>query len=90
METPTGHDRKGTVCLYEFLGQIFFMYAVIVGAGSGSDFAGIVGPLTLFAIVNIYGGVSGGHFNPAVTIGVFVREEKKSENFLFMIMIICS
>lgn len=90
METPTGHDRKGLVCFYEFLGQIFFMYIVLVGGGSGSDAWGISGPLVLFAIVNIFGGVSGGHFNPAVTLGVYVREAKWAENFIFMIMIIAS
>lgn len=90
METPTGHDRKGLVCFYEFLGQILFMYIVLVGGGSGSDTWGISGPLALFAIVNIFGGVSGGHFNPAVTLGVYVREAKWAENFIFMIMIIAS
>jgi len=90
METPTGHDRKALVCFYEFLGQIFFMYIVLVSGGSGSDQWGIAGPLALFAIVMIFGGVSGGHFNPAVTLGVYVREAKWAGNFLFMIMIIAS
>lgn len=80
----------GLVCLYEFMGQIFFMYAVLVSGGSGSDYAGIVGPLALFAIASIFGGVSGGHFNPAVTIGVYFREAKYAENFIFLIMIVAS
>ena len=90
METDRGHDRKALVCLFEFLGNIFFMYAATVSGGSGSDTWGIAGPLALFAVINIFGGVSGGHFNPAVTIGVYVREAKWAENFLFMIMIIIS
>ena len=90
METARGHERKGLVCLYEFLGQIFFMYAVLVSGGSGSDTWGIAGPLALFAIVSIFGSVSGGHFNPAVTLGVFVREGHYAENFLFMVVIIAS
>ena len=91
METDQGHSRKGLVCLYEFMGQVFFMYAVLVSGGSGSDTWGITGPLALFAIVNIWGGVSGGHFNPAVTLGVFVRErESFGENFCFMVSIIIS
>jgi len=90
METAKGHDRKMTVCLYEFLGQIFFMYAVLVSGGSGSDTWGITGPLALFAIVNIFGGISGGHFNPAVTLGVYVREAKWAHNFIFLVMIIAS
>ena len=90
METPRGHDRKFLVCFYEFLGQIFFMYAVLVAGGSGSDTWGIAGPLALFAVASIFGAVSGGHFNPAVTLGVYVREKRYAENFLFMIMIIAS
>ena len=90
METPTGHDRKGLVCIYEFLGQIFFMYIALVSGGTGGDTYGIAAPLALFAIVNIFGGVSGGHFNPAVTLGVYVREAKWAHNFIFMLMIIAS
>ena len=90
METDRGHDRKFLVCLFEFMGNIFFMYAATVSGGSGSDTWGIAGPLALFAIINIFGGVSGGHFNPAVTLGVYIREAKWAENFLFTIMIIAS
>jgi len=91
METARGHDRKFLVCLFEFLGQIFFMYAATVSGGSHSDSSwGIAGPLALFAIINIFGGISGGHFNPAVTMGVYVREAKWAENFIFLILIIAS
>ena len=89
METPTGHDRKALVCSYEFLGQIFFMYIAIV-SGGGSDTWGIAGPLALFAIINIFGEISGGHFNPAVTLGVYIREAKWGRNIIFMFMIIAS
>lgn len=90
METPRGHSRMGLVCLCEFTGQIFFMYAVLVAGGTMSDYGGIVGPLALFAIASIFGGISGGHFNPAVTLGVYFREAKYAENFIFMVMIIAS
>ena len=90
METPKGHDRKFLVCLFEFLGQIFFMYCATVAGCSGSDWAGIAGPLALFAVINVFGSVSGGHFNPAVTLGVYVREAKWVENFFFCIFIIAS
>ena len=90
METERGHDRKIMVCLFEFLGQIFFMYAATVGGCSGSDTWGIGGPLALFAIINVFGSVSGGHFNSAVTLGVYVREAKWVENFFFCLCIMAS
>lgn len=90
METAKGHDRKFLVMLYEFMGEAFFMYLVIVSAVTGSDTWGITGPLALFVMINIFGGVSGGHFNPAVTLGVYVREAKFAENFIFMLLIIAS
>ena len=57
---------------------------------SGSDSWGIAGPLALFACINVFGSVSGGHFNPAVTLGVYVREAKWVENFFFCLFIIAS
>ena len=90
METPRGHDRMMLVCVYEFIGQILFMYIALVSGASGSDAWGIAGPLALFVVINIFGGVSGGHFNPAVTLGVYVREAKWGKNFIFMLMILVS
>ena len=90
METEHGHSRKMLVCLNEFLGQVFFMYFVLVAGATGSDAWGITGPLALFAAINIFGGISGGHFNPAVTLGVFFRDLNLTKNFIFMCMIICS
>ena len=42
--------------------------------------------LTVFTSICLFGPVSGGHFNPAVTLGVFIREFKIS-NALFMLKI---
>jgi len=43
--------------------------------------------MTLFACICTFGNVSGGHFNPAVTMGVYFKEGKKS-NTGFALMII--
>jgi glycerol uptake facilitator-like aquaporin len=42
--------------------------------------------LTFFCLLQILGPVSGGHMNPAVTLGVFIKEGKK-ENWDFLIKI---
>ena len=90
METPKGHDRKLMVCLYEGLGTMFFTYLVIVSAVTRSDVWGVTGPLALFVVINIFGGVSGGHMNPAVTLGIYVREAKFAHNMIFMLLTIAS
>lgn len=90
MDSDKGHDRKLLVCLYEMIGQIFFMYIVLVGGVSGGDTWGISGPLALFVMVTIFGAISGGHFNPAVTLGVYVREAAWGKNLIFMLMYIVS
>jgi len=48
--------------------------------------------LTLFLLAFSLGPISGGHFNPAVTVAVFIKEGKKnySNNILYAIQIIMS
>ena len=62
------------------------MYIVLVGGVTGSDTWGISGPLALFVMINIFGGVSGGHFNPCVTLAIYVREADWIRNLPFMLM----
>ena len=71
------------VALYELLGTAFIMYAVVVTNGSYS--AGI--SITL-AMMVIAWNVSGGHFNPAITVGVYVSEKDFGGNALIAIIMI--
>jgi aquaporin Z len=41
-------------------------------------------------MINLFGGISGGHFNPSVTTGVLVRERNFGKNLGFYLMIIGS
>ena len=88
MDNERGHGRKFLVALNEFLGVTFFMYIVVVGGVTGSDTWGISGPLALFVMINIFGGISGGHFNPCVSLGVYVREAQWGKNLAFLFMYI--
>ena len=88
MDSERGHGRKMLVAFNEFLGVTFFMYIVVVGGVTGSDIWGISGPLALFVMINIFGGISGGHFNPCVTLAIYVREAKFAENLVFCLMYI--
>lgn len=49
------------------LGTALFIYGILI---NGADNAGVA--LSLFASVIIFGGITGGHFNPAVSIGVYL------------------
>ena len=75
-------DRGLAAYIAELLGTLFLVFFVtsavtlFVATGNqaqfGSDFAviGLVHAFLLFGLIQIFGGVSGGHFNPAVTVAV--------------------
>jgi len=69
MEVPRGNERKPLVAAYELFGSALFVYMILVSTSNA-----IAVPLALFAMIIIFGGITGGHFNPAVTLGVFVAE----------------
>ena len=79
-----GHDRKFTVCALEFVGTALFIFGLI------STTLPLSIPFSLFASVVIFGDITGGHFNPAVTLGVFTQLGDYGKNFLFMIIIMLS
>lgn len=67
--------------LYELIGT-----AVLVGAlnisGGKTEALG----LALFMIIMAFGPVSGAHVNPAVSLGIFIKESK-IENLCFLLEI---
>lgn len=67
----------------EMIGTMLFVYAIMT---NGGDNAGVA--LALFASVIIFGGITGGHFNPAVTLAVFIRRGHYGQDFIFMILTI--
>ena len=77
METGN-KDKKIGVFVYEFLGTAIIMFALIIANG---EF--ILGVYSItFAMMCIAYNVSGGHFNPAISIGMYIAEKNFGENIV--------
>ena len=57
----------------EFIGAFFLTFVVAVAALTGSIFVPLAAGATLMVMVYAGGHISGGHYNPAVTIAALVR-----------------
>ena len=66
----------------ELVGSALFVYMILVSKGDE-----LAVPLALFAVILIFGGITGGHFNPAVTIGVYIKEGKYKENLILCVLL---
>ena len=53
--------------IYEAFGTALFTYCILVSTANA-----LAAAFSLFAMILIFGSVTGGHFNPAVTIGVLI------------------
>ena len=82
MEIDGAEKRKGLVMLCEMLGTALYIYGIIMTGTAASI------PVSLFASIIIFGAITGGHFNPAVSMGVYLAEGKNySKNLIFLLMI---
>jgi len=85
METPFGKHHGTTVCVYELLGTATLMFSVVMCGGNA-----LYVVLTLWAILMIGGGITGGHYNPAVSTGVFIWRRQYAEDFRLYISMMVS
>ena len=58
------------VFLYEAFGTMLFVYSIMLTTQPISI------AFSLFASIVLFGAITGGHFNPAVTMGVYISENK--------------
>lgn len=72
---PGAHKNKTFVMLSEFIGTCLLMIVVNWSSVSGAT-PQCVG-FAVSMLIQLFGGTSGGHFNPAVTFGMLIKEGKK-------------
>ena len=72
MEVIGGYRNKKVVCYCEAIGTGFLLLAVNWGGAKGK-IPEAVG-FTVFMMIQMFGSISGGHFNPAVTTGMFIKQ----------------
>jgi aquaporin Z len=66
--------------LTEFIGTFFLVLTIGLTVLGGSTFAPLAIGAVLMVMVYMGGPISGGHFNPAVTLGVWMRGEKMARS----------
>lgn len=71
MEVPGAKRNKFFVLWSEMVGTAFLLVAVNWG-GTSSHTPICVG-LTVAVMAQMFGSISGGHFNPAVTLGMMIK-----------------
>ena len=81
MEVPGASQHKLTVCMYEFLASAFLLYVILLGGSA----VGVT--FVVFVLILATSPVSGGHFNPAITIAVYIAQKEYKRNFALMILI---
>jgi len=83
MEIPGGHNHKKRVAIYEFFGTSVLVWAVLISGGSA-----FAVPFVFFGLIMACDNVSGSHFNPAVTTGVYFTTKNFKGNFSFYLVIL--
>jgi MIP family channel proteins len=77
-------------CIAEFVGTLVFIYVGtmngINGAGSGLIGAALAHGFTIFAMVSSLGPISGGHFNPSVSLAITLAGKLNPMHLPFYVM----
>lgn len=86
MEIPAAKDNKAIVFVYEAFGTGLLVYAINLQMGENFGQFGIA--FMLFALLLIGGPITGAHYNPAVSLGIYISNKRwKEEAFMFGVMV---
>lgn len=74
----------------EFIGMFLFVFTVGMATEAANKSGAMLAPIAIGSVLMVLvfagGHVSGGHYNPAVSIAVFVRRKMKANEFLAYIV----
>ena len=92
MDVPGGYHNIGKICMCEAMGTAFLIIAINLGWHIHPGFLPFAIGLIIFMNITVFGNISGGHFNPAVTLGVLVKDGTSNfaKNVVLSIMMIIS
>jgi arsenate reductase len=65
----------------EFIGTAVFLTAIVGATASASPFGGVAAPVALGLMMVLFGDLSGGHFNPVVSLFFFARRQLSGAQF---------
>ena len=88
METKIQKNNKVIVCLYESLGTGILLYAI--NMTQGSPWGPFAVSFTIFALILIGGPITGAHYNPAVTLGVYISNIHWKDDWYICLMMMLS
>ena len=88
MEIKGGNKNKTIVMIYEALGTGILLYAINMTAEQPLGKFGV--SFTIFALVLIGGPITGAHFNPAVTLGVYISNLHWKEDWHMCLLMMVS
>lgn len=71
MELKNGKKHKMIVFIYEAIGTGILLYSINMTAGANYGKFGIA--FTIFALILLGGPITGAHYNPAITLAVFIN-----------------
>src|SRR5436309_2236563 len=72
--------------LTEFIGTFFLVFTIYLSVTSGSPVAPLAIGASLMVMVYMGGHISGGHYNPAVSLAVMFRGKLPPTDFVFYVI----
>ena len=83
MEVEGGNEKKFAVLIYELVGTCVLTYVTLISLGNIVTIASVY-----FCLLFICWNVSGGHFNPALTISIFIGQKNFGGNAVLLAMMV--